>query len=247
MGCSILEAKTGALNFLVLQSVFCGMLLKRGTNAGNGKMKDGNKTENWKMKLLIGLGFKVGFVFRFFIFPFPVLVPRFPFPVLVTPVFRVHIKDLTIRQRRCPWKRPWKIDSASFQTILRLSQVAQLLERREFLLAPKREGNAQVQTEMVEFTALPFPSSKKLKIWSFHVVVMQGRRRNVEKSVMHVQSYCCRRRRCFVRSLFYHVVRKGLGLGAAKCWVERNDHSSTLPSEKSGQHLPKKAVNRSFW
>ena len=82
------------------------------------------------------------------------------------------------------------------------------------MLELKREGYARVHTEMVEFIALPFPSSK---IWSFHVVVMQGRRRNVEKSVMHVQSYRCRRRRCFVRSLFYHVVRKGLGLGGAKC------------------------------
>ena len=31
---------------------------------------------------------------------------------------------------------------------------------------------------------------KKLKIWSFHVVVVQGRQRNVQKSVMHVQSCC---------------------------------------------------------
>ena len=82
------------------------------------------------------------------------------------------------------------------------------------MLALKREGNAQVQTEMVEIIALPYPSSnKKLKIWSFHVVVVHGRRRNVEKSVMHAQSYRCCRRRCFVRFLFYHVVRMGLGLG----------------------------------
>ena len=147
-----------------------------------------------EMKLLIGLGFKVGFIFLFFIFPFPMLVPRFPFPVLVTPVFRVHIKVLTIRQRRRPWKRPWKIDSAFFQTISRFFRVAQLFKRRELMLALKREGNAQVQTEMVEIIALPYPSSnKKLKIWSFHVVVVHGRRRNVEKSVMHVQSYRCRR------------------------------------------------------
>ena len=45
----------------------------------------------------------------------------------------------------------------------------------------KRLGRAQVQTEMLEFIALPFPSSKKLKIWSFHVVVVQGRQRNVQK------------------------------------------------------------------
>ena len=47
----------------------------------------------------------------------------------------------------------------------------------------KKGGNARVQTEMVEFIALPFPSSKKnLQIWSFHVVVVQGRQRNVQKS-----------------------------------------------------------------
>ena len=50
------------------------------------------------------------------------------------------------------------------------------------MLELKRGGHARVQTEMVEFIALPYPSSnKKLKIWSFHVVVVQGRRRNVEK------------------------------------------------------------------
>ena len=53
-----------------------------------------------------------------------------------------------------------------------------------------------------------------LNIWSFHVVVVQEQQRNVQKSVMHVQSCCfahqtycffwrscCRRRRSFVRSL----------------------------------------------
>ena len=44
--------------------------------------------------------------------------------------------------------------------------------------------------EMVEFIALPFQSSKELKIWSFHVVVVQGQQGNVQKSVMHVQSCC---------------------------------------------------------
>ena len=54
------------------------------------------------------------------------------------------------------------------------------------MLELKRGGHARVQTEMKEFIALPFPSLKKLKIWSFHVVVVQGRQRNVQKSVMHV-------------------------------------------------------------
>ena len=51
-------------------------------------------------------------------------------------------------------------------------------------------GRARVQTEMVEFIALSFPYSSKLKVWSFHVVVVQAQQRNVQKSVMHVQSCC---------------------------------------------------------
>ena len=68
-----------------------------------------------------------------------------------------------------------KIDSSSFQTILRLFQFAQLLKRGEFMLELKRGGHARVRTEMIEFIALPFPSTKKFKIWSFHVVVVLGR------------------------------------------------------------------------
>ena len=58
------------------------------------------------------------------------------------------------------------------------------------MLELKRGGHSRVQIETVELTALPFPSSKKLKIWSFHVVVVQERQRNVQKSVMHVQTCC---------------------------------------------------------
>ena len=35
-----------------------------------------------------------------------------------------------------------------------------------------------------------FPSSTKREFRQFHVVVMQRRQRNVQKSVMHVQSCC---------------------------------------------------------
>ena len=68
--------------------------------------------------------------------------------------------------------------------------LALLLKRREFWLELKRGGRARVQTEMVEFIALSFPYSSKLKVWSFHVVVVQAQQRNVQKSVMHVQSCC---------------------------------------------------------
>ena len=82
-----------------------------------------------------------------------------------------------------------KIDFASFQTSFsRLSQVVLLLKIREFWSELKREDRARVQTEMVEFIALPLPFSSKLNIWSFHVVVVQGQQRKSQKGVMHVQS-----------------------------------------------------------
>ena len=46
------------------------------------------------------------------------------------------------------------------------------------MLQLKRGGPARVQTEMLEFIALLFEFSGKLKILSFHVVVVQGRQRN---------------------------------------------------------------------
>ena len=90
-------------------------------------------------------------------------------------------RDLTIRQRRRPWKDPWKIDFASFHFFRDYPRSPSYLKRTEFRLEMKRVDRAQVQTEMVEFIGLPFPFSSKLKFWSFHVVVVQGRQRNVQK------------------------------------------------------------------
>ena len=72
-----------------------------------------------------------------------------------------------------------------------------------------------------------FTSSTKREIRHFHVVVVQWRQRNVQKSVMHVQSCCLanlnplvfcrspwrRRRRCL--SLFSY--REALGTRLRKC------------------------------
>ena len=51
----------------------------------------------------------------------------------------------------------------------------------EYGLELKRRDRAQVLKGMVEFIALPFPFPSKLKIWSFHVVVVQERRGNEQK------------------------------------------------------------------
>ena len=76
------------------------------------------------------------------------------------------------------------MDFASFETFSPFYQVTQLLESREVRLGLKRGERVRVQRERVKFIALPFPFSSQLKIWSFHVVVVQGRQRNVEKRVM---------------------------------------------------------------
>ena len=83
-----------------------------------------------------------------------------------------------------------KYTSHPFKLFSRLSQFALVLKRRKFWLELKRRDRAQIQTEMVKFIALPFPFSSKLKIWSFHVVVVLGQQRNVQENVMHVQSCC---------------------------------------------------------
>ena len=44
-------------------------------STANGKLKNGNKSRELEIKLLIVLGFKFGFV-PFFIFPVPVLIPH---------------------------------------------------------------------------------------------------------------------------------------------------------------------------
>ena len=111
------------------------------------------------------------------------------FAELLTTWLKTIYRDLTVRQRRRPWKDQWKIDSASFQTISRFSEV--VLLRRGFRLELKRGGSARVQTEMVECIALPFSSSKKLKIWSFHVVVVQRWQRIVQKSVARMYRILC--------------------------------------------------------
>ena len=56
------------------------------------------------------------------------------------------------------------------------------------MLEVKRGECVRLRTRGVEFIALLFSFSSKLKFWSFHVVVLQGRQRNLQKSVMHVQS-----------------------------------------------------------
>ena len=106
------------------------------------------------------------------------------------PVSGETSRDLTTRQRRRQWKCRWKIDFTSSETFSILYQVSQLPERREVRSELMRGDRVRVQTKIVKFSASPFQFSCQLKIWSFHVVVVQERRGNEQKSAMHVQSCC---------------------------------------------------------
>ena len=106
-----------------------------------------------------------------------------PYRRSVYRTYKTDRRGLTIRQ----WRRPLKLRSLKirlpipfFGTISWLFQVAQLLKRKEFMLELKKGACARVQAEMVGFIAFRFPSSRKLTIWSFHVVVVQKRQRNVQ-------------------------------------------------------------------
>ena len=72
-----------------------------------------------------------------------------------------------------------------------------------------------------ESCCLLLPSSTKREIRQFHVVVVQRRQRNVQKSVMHVQSCCfaclfcrsrCRRGRCVNSLLFRWLTTSALAM-----------------------------------
>ena len=90
-----------------------------------------------------------------------------------------------------------KIECVSFQTFSRFFQVVQLRQSRETMSEREGEreggggeGRIRVQTKIVKLIALQFPSSSTLKIWSIHVVVVKGQKRNVQKIVMDVQRCC---------------------------------------------------------
>ena len=120
-------------------------------------------------------------------------------------------RDLTIRQRRHPWKRPRK--RRHFKLFRDYPNSPCYLKEREFWPELKRAEHAQVRTEMVKFIALPFPLPSKFQICSFHAVAVQWRQRNVKKAwctcrvvvllikpIVFLRSRC-RRRRGFARSL----------------------------------------------
>ena len=122
----------------------------------------------------------------------------------------INIRELKQQRRRRLRKRHSKSEFALLQTLSRLFQLVQFVKCWQLFLELNSKRLHQSSGKEKESCCLVFPSSTKREIRHFHVVVVQRRLRNVQKSVMHVQSccfanlnlllFCCsrcrRRRRC---------------------------------------------------
>ena len=113
-------------------------------------------------------------------------------------------------------KRHLKSEFALLQTLSRLFHLVYFVKCWQMFLELNSKGLYQSSGKEKESCCLVFHSSKKHEIRYFHVVVVQQRLTNVQKSMMHVQScyfanlnllvfrcFCCHRCRCCLSSLIY--------------------------------------------
>ena len=116
-----------------------------------------------------------------------------------------------------------KSEFALSQTLSRLFHLVQFVKCWQMFLELNSKGLYQSSGKEKESCCLVFPSSTKREIRQFHVVVVQWRQRNVQKSVMHVQNCCfanlnlllfcrsdCYRRRRWLSSISTDNNNKGL-------------------------------------
>ena len=82
-----------------------------------------------------------------------------------------------------------KNEVALLQTLSRLFYLVQFVKCWQFFLELNSKRLYR-SSEKEESRCLVYTSSTKRSIRHFHVVVVQWRQRNVQKSVMHVQSCC---------------------------------------------------------
>ena len=193
----------------------------------------------------------------------PWLASRFYFWLVVTVVWdfegQSHLsnaksrssRDFIRERRRRLRKRHLKIEVALLQTLSRLFHLVQFVKCWHlFLEVNSKRLNRSLGKEK-ESRCLVFTFSTKREIKHFHVVV-QWRQRNIQKSVMHVQSCCfanlnqllfCRslwrrRRRCFSSLLLafarFASVSRAFGTRAVDLW--RVYELRRLPSLKN--YLP---------
>ena len=86
--------------------------------------------------------------------------------------------------------RDSKSEVALLQTLSRLFHVVQFVKWWQFFSGVEFEKTVSKSRKRKRSRGLVFTFSTKRKSRYFHVVLLQGRQRNVQKSVMHVQSCC---------------------------------------------------------
>ena len=98
-----------------------------------------------------------------------------------------RLKDPTTRRQR---ERRLKSDFAFFQCFSRLSLHTYFVKYRGTLLNLNSKGPYPSSEREITFRRCLFTFSVKRESRHFHVVVGKKRQRNMQKSVLHVQSYC---------------------------------------------------------
>ena len=109
-------------------------------------------------------------------------------PVVVVIIIR-ELKQRRGRRRRLR-KRHLKSQFPLLQTLSRLFHLVQFVKCWHFFLALNSKRLYQSSGKEKESHCLVFTSSTKREIRYFYVAVVRWRQRNVQKSVMHVQSCC---------------------------------------------------------
>ena len=101
-----------------------------------------------------------------------------------------HHKDLKIRERRWQRKHRLKSEFAFIQSSSRQFQLTYFVKCRRTLLELNSWKTISEFRMRKKISSRLFTSSIKREIRHFLVVVVQWRQRNVQKSMMHVQSCC---------------------------------------------------------
>jgi len=108
--------------------------------------------------------------------------------VVLSGVF--NARDLMIRGRRRQRKRRWKSKFAFFQSSSWLLQVPNFVKCRWTLQKLNSSEPYPSSDRKRKFRRRLCTPSIQRKTGHFHVVVVQWRQSNVQKSVMHVQNCC---------------------------------------------------------
>ena len=99
-------------------------------------------------------------------------------------------REFKQQHRRRLWKHHLKSEFGLPQTLLRLFHLVQFVECWQIFLELNSKGLYESSGKEKKSCCVVFPSSTKREIRKVHVIVVQQWLRNVEKSMIHMQSCC---------------------------------------------------------